>query len=198
MSGTFPSTPYPSSMRLRTIQPSLVSVSHSLKRQTRSRGGQRWGFALEYHNRTRAEMAQLVSFAIAQRGQYETFSFVPATIGNPQSAVSGTPLCNGATASGRSVTTDGWAISSTVMKAGDFIKFASHAKVYMLTADVTTNGSGEATIAIEPALYSAVANNEALTVSSVPFTVAFGADTHEIALGLGGVFDWSCELVESP
>lgn len=84
------------------------------------------------------------------------------------------------------------------MKAGDFIKFASHAKVYMLTADVTTDGSGEATLAIEPALYSAVANNEALTVSSVPFTVAFSADTHEIALGLGGVFDWSCELVESP
>lgn len=198
MSGTFPTTPAPSAMSLRSIQPSLVSVSHSLKRQTRSRGGQRWGFALQYRNRTRAQMAELISFAIAQQGQYGTFTYVPTTLGNPQATVTGTPLCAGATASGRSVTTDGWAISSTVMLAGDFIKFAGHAKVYMLTADVTTNGSGEATLAIEPALYSDVANNEALTVSSVPFTVAFGADTHEIALGLGGVFDWSCELVESP
>lgn len=198
MSGTFPTNPAPSAMSLRSIQPSLVSVSHSLKRQTRSRGGQRWGFALQYRNRTRAEMAALISFALLQRGQYGTFTYVPTTLGNPQSTVSGTPLCSGATASGRSITTDGWAISRTVMKAGDFIKFASHAKVYMLTADVVSNGSGAATLSIEPALYAAVADNDAVTVSSIPFTVAFSADTHEIALGQGGVFDWSCELVESP
>lgn len=198
MSGTFPTSPAPSALSLRTIQPSLVSVSHSLKRQTRSRGGQRWGFALQYRNRSRAEMAALMAFALAQRGQYGTFTFIPSVIGTPRAAVSGTPLCKGASSAGRSIATDGWAISSTVMQAGDFIKFAGHAKVYMLTADVVSNGSGEATLAIEPALYSAVADNEALTVSDVPFTVAFGADTHEISLAPGQVFDWSCELVESP
>lgn len=197
MSGTFPTSPAPSSMSLRTIQPTLVSVAHSLKRQTRSRGAQRWGFALGYHNRTRAEMAPLLAFALAQRGQYGTFSFVPSIIGQPQTAVTGTPLVKGAQTAGRSILTDGWAVSSTVLKAGDFIKFA-HAKVYMLTADAVSNGSGEVTLAIEPALYSAVADNEALVVTSVPFTVAFGGDSHEIGIMAKPVFDWACELVESP
>lgn len=185
-------------MSLRSIQPSLVSVSHSLKRQTRSRGGQRWGFALQYRNRTRAQMALLISFVIAQRGQYGTFTFVPPIIGLPQATVTGTPLCNGATASGRSVTADGFANSTTVMKAGDFLKFANHTKVYMLTADATTNGSGQVTLAIEPGLYAAVVDNEAITVSSVPFTVALASDSNEIGMAQSSMFDWSCDLVESP
>lgn len=194
----FPTTPAPTTCTLRSIQPTLVSVAHSLKRQTRSRGGQRFGWDLSFRNCTRAQMALLMSFALTQRGQYSTFTFVPPIFGLPQSVVTGTPLCNGATASGRSVTADGFANSTTVMKAGSFIKFANHAKVYMLTADAATNGSGEVTLAIEPALYAAVANNEAITVTSVPFTVAFGADTHEFSFSQGPLFDWSCALVESP
>lgn len=198
MSGTFPTTPLPTALRLRSTQPTLVSVAHSLKRQVRSRGGQRWSFALDYRNRTRAEMASLLAFALAQRGQYETFQFVPALLGVPQGVATGTPLVNGAHTTGRSIATDGWTPSITVMNAGDFIKFAGHAKVYMLTADVVSNGSGAATLTIEPELYSDLANNEALTVTAVPFTVAFAADDHEASLMAGPVFNWSCELVESP
>ena len=192
----FPTTTHPASMTLRSLQPTLLSTTHSLKRQVRSRGGQRWGFSLQYRNLTRALLSELIAFALAQRGQYSTFSFVPAVLGTPQTAVSGTPLCAGATASGRSVATDGWANSVTAMKAGEFIKFANHNKVYMLTADVVTNGSGQATLAIEPALQAGVADNEALTVTAVPFTVAFASDAHEVSLAPKPVFDWSCELVE--
>lgn len=196
MSGTFPALPLPSALTLRSLQPTLVSVAHSLKRQVRSRGGQRWGFSVQYKAKRRDEIALLISFALAQRGQYGNFTFVPALLGQPQSAPGGTPLANGATASGRSVPTDGWTPSVTAMKAGDFVKFGGHAKVYMLTADVVSNGAGQATLAIEPALYSAVADNEALTVSSVPFTVAFGADSQDVSLAGGPRYDWSCELVE--
>lgn len=192
----FPTTVAPSSLTLHSLQPTLLSVAHSLKRQARSRGGQRWGFTLQYRNLTRAQLSELMGFALAQRGQYSTFTFVPAVLGYPQTTVGGTPLCNGATASGRSITTDGWANSVTAMKAGEFVKFANHAKVYTLTADVTSNGSGQATISIEPALYSNVADNEALTVSAVPFTCAFGGDGHDVSVTPGPVFDWACELVE--
>lgn len=185
-------------MRVRSVQPTLVSVAHSLKRQTRSRGGQRWGFALEYQNASRAEMSPLLAFALGQRGQYGTFSFVPGELGSPQTAVAGSPLVKGAQASGRAILTDGWALSATVMKAGEFIGFGGHAKRYLLTADAVSNGSGEVTLAIEPALYSAVADNEALAVTAVAFTVAFAADSHEVGVAPGRLFDWSCELVESP
>lgn len=198
MSGTFPTTPAPASMKLRSVQPTLISVAHSLKRQTRSRGGQRWGFSLAWNNLDRAQLAVLLAFAIAQRGQYGTFQFVPAVIGNGQTTVAGTPRANGAQDTGRSIVTDGWAISATPMKAGDFVKFSGHAKVYMLTADVTSNGSGAATLTIEPALYQLVADNEIITVENVPFTVALSADTHEIDMAPGVRYDWSCDLVESP
>lgn len=192
----FPTTVAPSSLTLRSLQPTLLSTAHSLKRQVRSRGAQRWGFALRYNALTRAQISELIAFALAQRGQYSSFTFVPAVLGTPQTTVSGTPLCAGATASGRSVTTDGWANSVTAMKAGEFVKFAGHNKVYMLTADVTSNGSGQATLSIEPALYAGVADNEALTVTAVPFTCAFAGDSHDVGLSPGPVLDWSCDLVE--
>lgn len=194
----FPTTTHPASMTLRSHQPTLVSTTHSLTRQVRSRGGQRWGFALQYRSLSRALLSELIGFAIAQRGQYSTFSFTPAVLGYPQSTVSGTPLVNGAHVSGRSIVTDGWANSVTAMKAGEFVKFGGHAKVYMLTADVTSDGSGNATLAIEPALMSSLANNEAITVTAVPFTVAFVQDTHDVSVAPKPVFDWSCELVEVP
>lgn len=195
---SFPTTTSPAEMTLRSHQPTLVSTAHSLKRQVRSRGAQRWGFALRYRNLTRALLSELIGFALAQRGQYSTFTFVPAVLGYPQSVVSGTPLVNGAHTTGRSIVTDGWAHSVTAMKAGEFVKFNGHAKVYMLTADVTSDGSGNATLSIEPALVSALADNEALTVTAVPFTCAFASDTHEVGISPRPVFDWGCELVEVP
>lgn len=193
---SFPTTSSPDRLLVRSLQPARVSVAHSLKRQVRGGSVQRWGFRLEYSNRSRAEMTELIAHAIAQRGQYGSFPFVPAVIGLSQSTVSGTPLVNGATATGRSIPTDGWANSITAMKAGEFVKFNGHNKVYMLTADVVTNGSGQATINIEPALYADVADNEPLVVSNVPFTVAYAAPQHEWSMGAGPVFDWACDLEE--
>jgi len=193
---SFPTTSSPDRLLVRSLQPARVSVTHSLKRQVRGGSVQRWGFRLEYSNRSRAEMAELMAHAISQRGQYGSFTFVPAVLGQPQSAVSGTPLASGATASGRSISTDGWANSVTAMKAGEFVKFNGHNKVYMLTADVVTDGSGQATLSIEPALYADVADNEPLVVSNVPFTVAYAAPQHEWSLAGGPVLDWACDLEE--
>lgn len=197
MSGTFPSSPMPTLLTLKSVQPTLVSVTHSLRRQVRSRGAQRWGLVLEYRDRSRAEMAPLLAFALAQRGQYESFQIVPALLGAPQGTAGGTPLTSGAQAAGlRSVTTDGWSAGAT-LKAGDLLKFAGHSKVYVLTADATADGSGAATLALEPALMAALADNESITVSDVPMTCAFDADQHEWPLQYGARMDWQTELVEA-
>lgn len=196
MSGTFPSTPSPVDITVKSIQPTRVSTTHSLKRQVRGGTVQRWAFNLKWSAKTRAVFAPIIAFALAQKGQYESFTFIPYGLGTTQGNATGTPLVNGATASGRSIPTDGWAISTTVMKAGDFVKFASHNKVYMLTADVVSNGTGQATLAIEPGLYASVADNSAVTHTNVPFTVAFGTDVHEVAFVPGNLVSYACELVE--
>ena len=64
MSGVYPTIPCFSSMRFSSATPTLVSWSHSLLRQSRSRGSQRWLIEAEYPpNLTRAEIAPLVALS---------------------------------------------------------------------------------------------------------------------------------------
>ncbi len=199
MSGLFPTDLPPSSLRIRSVQPTLVSVTHSLQRQVRSRGGQRWQISASWSGLSRADWARLFGFAMAQRGQYGTFQFQIPQIGSARGMATGTPLVAGASQSGRTVTTDGWTAGVTgILKAGDLVKFAGHAKIYMLTEDVDSNGSGQATLVIEPALMEAPADNEAIDVSDVQMTVAFADDVRESQVGAVPVYDFSAELVEVP
>jgi hypothetical protein len=196
----FPSLPQPSSLKIRSLQPTLVSVAHSLQRQVRSRGGHRWAISAGWPPMKRADWAILFGFAQAQRGQYGTFTYVlPGNLSTANGVATGTPLVMGASQTGRSIVTDGWTINITgILKAGDFIKFNGHAKVYMVTADANSNGSGQATISIEPALFSSVADNEPIITGDIPFTVAFAGDTRESNVSPGMVFDFSADMVEVP
>lgn len=183
MSGTFPSTPAIEGVKIKGIAPTMVSRSHNLQRQVRSLGSHLWYIEGNLPPMYRSEAAPIYAFLMAQRGQYETFNIVLPGIGSSRGIATGTPLVKGASQTGRSVTTDGWTASQTgIVKAGDFIKFAGHNKVYMITADANSNGSGEATITIEPALMASPADNASITVNSVPFTVANVDDGLEISL----------------
>jgi hypothetical protein len=197
MSGTFPTSPVPADIKVSSFSPTLVSQTQSLKRQVRRRGGQRWAFEVTFPPMTRSEFAPVYAFCIAQRGQYETFTFVPPVVSIPQGTATGTPLVNGAQSAGdNTIVTDGWSNSITALKAGDFLKFSGHNKVYMVTADATSDGSGNATLTIEPPLLASVADDEALTVSDVPFTVALTTDTQEYAAGPPNIYEFSLQLIE--
>jgi hypothetical protein len=99
----------------------------------------------------------------------------------------GTPLTNAATAqTGASLITDGWTVTSTVLKVGDIFTIdgcyavnpqtksaLSYLQQFVVTADTVTDGSGNSTIAISPAIVASgpfqnvstpAANNKAITV----------------------------------
>ena len=65
---------------------------------------------------------------------------------------------------------------------GDFVKFASHNKVYMVVADATADGSNEATITIEPPLRTALVDDSVVTYDNVPFTVHLTNDIQEFGV----------------
>lgn len=194
MSGTFPTSPTPLSLTIRSLQPTQTSQSQSLKRQVRSRGSQRWAFKLSFGQCNRAEIAPLIAFAVAQRGQFGSFTFSPQVVGS-RSAGAGSPVVRVSTASGRSVPVHGVGANATIAKAGDYVKFSNGTKVYMLTADAVANASGQASLSIEPALYAGVSAGESAILDNVPFTVAFASDQHETPIE-ALVFGWDCELVE--
>jgi len=200
MSETYPITPGFSSMRFTSLTPSLVSWSHSMIRQSRSKGAQRWQIEAEYPpNLLRSEISPIIAFLIKQRGQYETFSlYLPDLWATSQGVATGTPLVHADTPpSGRSIVTKGWTHSVTnILRAGDFVKFYAHSKVYMLTEDADSDSAGYATLNIEPALLSIPADDEAVIVSSVPFTVALVSDTFDFGVKGPNVHDLKVQFVE--
>lgn len=197
MSGVFPTTVALASMTITSVEPTLVSATHSLKRQVRSRGGQRWGLRGSYAPLTRAQAAELFAFSVKQGGQFETFTIIPPTVSTPMGAATGSPMVNGAHAAGDStIVTNGWTSSITdIMKVGDYLKFA-HDKVYMVVADSTSGSTGAATLTIHPALMAALSNDEPIIVENVPFTVAFASDQQDVSEAASGTFGFSVSLVE--
>lgn len=75
----------------------------------------------------------------------------------------GSPQVNGGSQTGSSLTIDGATANVTGwLKAGDY--FEVNGELKMLTADVNTNGSGQATLTFKPALRESPADNTAITV----------------------------------
>ena len=109
MSGTFPTSPAASSVTIKSIEPTLVSVTQNLKRQVRRRGGQRWQLDVEFPPMTRSEFAPIYAFAVKQQGQFETFTYTPPVISTTQGDASESPVVNGAVSVGASqATLDGF------------------------------------------------------------------------------------------
>lgn len=198
MSGTFPTSPAASSVTIKSIEPTLVSVTQNLKRQVRRRGGQRWQLDVEFPPMTRSEFAPIYAFAVKQQGQFETFTYTPPVISTTQGDASESPVVNGAVSVGASqATLDGFSSAqSGIIKTGDFFKFSGHTKIYMATADVDFSGSGTASINFAPNLLNAVANDETITIASVPFTVAFTQDISQFNTDTTALFGFTMSLIE--
>ena len=65
----------------------------------------------------------------------------------------------------------------------------------MVISDVTSS-SNAATVTIEPPLTTALANNEAVTYDSVPFTVALKNDVQEFTIGQDALYRYELDFIE--
>ena len=198
MSGTFSTSPAPNSVEIQSLEPNLVSVTQNLKRQVRSRGGQRWSLKVSFPPLTRSEFAPIYAFAIAQKGQFETFTFTPPVVSVSQGDTSESPVVNGALAVGvNTASLDGLTASkSYIIRAGDFFKFSGHSKVYMATADLHSDGNNAGTLTFAPNLQSSVANDETITFASVPFVCSFTTDITSFNTDTSNLYALNFELVE--
>ena len=190
MAGTYPTTPEFEAINLESRHNNVMSETVSGRMQVRTLGGQRWSFTAKYNPMTRAEFQPVFAFVMSQQGRFGTFTIVPPVIGDASGDVSGTALVNATTAAGAtSVAMDG--ITGTI-KAGDFIKFASHSKVYMVTADRAGAGS----VSIEPPLVSGVTDNEAITYDSVPFLMRLANDVQSYNLASNEYYEYELDMIE--
>ena len=197
MSGAFPTSPEPNSIDISSTQTTFVSDTMNGRRQVRQIQDQRWQITASFPPMLRAKFNEVFAFVVSQRGVKGTFTFTPPIIDDALGTETGSVLVNGVHAVGdTTIAMDAFAGDGAGrFKAGDFIKFASHDKVYMVVADVTSS-SNAATVTIEPPLTTALANNEAVTYDSVPFTVALVNDIQTIALGGDGFYRFEVDMIE--
>jgi hypothetical protein len=175
MAGAFPiSTAQLTSLGIKSIQNTIISKSVSGKKLARQIDGQRWAFTIQIITAKRSDVyGELMAFIVKQRSGKENFTIVPPEIEDARGTASGTP--NGtASAGATSITLAG--TGTGTLKSGDFIKFASHDKVYMVVADQSDISTGSLTI--EPPLTTAITNSD-ITYDNVPFTVHLTNDVQE-------------------
>ena len=182
MSGAFPiSNSKFSTMGIKSIQNTIISKSDSGKKLARQIDGQRFAFTAKIITAKRSDVyGELMAFIVKQRSGKENFTIIPPEIEDARGNETGTVLVNGVHAVGdTTIAMDAFASDGAGrFKAGDFIKFASHDKVYMVVSDVTSS-SNAATVTIEPPLTTALADDSEVTYDDVPFTVHLTNDVQE-------------------
>tara|TARA_R100000654_G_scaffold41215_1_gene67325 strand:- start:45 stop:665 length:621 start_codon:yes stop_codon:yes gene_type:complete len=182
MSGAFPiSSAKFQTMGIRSIQNTIISKSQSGKKLTRQVDNQRFAFTASIITAKRSDVyGELMAFIIKQRSSKENFTIIPPEVEDARGSETGTVLVNGVHAIGdTTIAMDGFAGDGAGrFKAGDFIKFASHTKVYMVVADATSS-SNASTVTIEPPLITALADDSIVTYDNVPFTVHLTNDVQE-------------------
>tara|TARA_R110001632_G_scaffold218752_1_gene348092 strand:+ start:767 stop:1399 length:633 start_codon:yes stop_codon:yes gene_type:complete len=134
--------------------------------------GSKWYSTVTLPPMNRSQASEWQSFFMQLHGSFGTF-----LMGDPdaialgvQGTISNTVAVNADFAVGAyDVTIDGAdASESQLFKKGDYVQFNSGAtsKLHMIIADVASNGSGVATLTIEPSLSAALSNNATVTYAS--------------------------------
>ena len=197
MSGAFPTSPISNGINIKSNQTTIVSTAINGRRQARQLQNQRWSMTVSFPPMTRASFSPIFAFITAQRGRKESFTYTPPIIDDALGTETGSILVNGVHAVGdTTIAMDAFAGDGDGrFKAGDFLKFASHDKVYMVVSDVTSS-SNAATVTIEPPLTTALADDSAVTYDSVPFTVALKNDVQEFVIGQDALYRYELDFIE--
>lgn len=201
MSGTF-DTSIVRSEELQSVWLTYPQRSLSQQRSAVRQLGHRWGVTIGTKPMERAEWQKLLAFHSQQRGRYNTFSYTSVAMATPLGSLAGSTYSvtvsgTSHSAGGTTVSFTGLPNSSVVLKAGDLLKFANHAKVYAIeSTSVTSSTSGTATATIFPELFSALTNGEAVTYQNVPFTMAFADDMPKWPVDVTGLLEIQLELEE--
>jgi len=195
MSGTFPTSPGFEAVNFTINTPTLTSETISGKKRRVGMGHSFYTFSVKFPNQTAYNMGPVLGFVAAQYGQLDNFSIVLPEISYSKNTSLGSisVVTSGAKAIGdNSVGVAGIAPGDQFLLAGDFIKFANHSKVYMVTADWV---SGQP-LFFSGSLVSAVPSGTQIIFNAVPFNVILDNDVQQFDVGFGGITTMQLDMRE--
>jgi len=153
----------------RETKSAASSSPFTFKEQILVYPGQRWVASASLPPLERAKADVWRAWLTKLNGLEHTFTMGDPLSATPKGSAGGTPLLAGASQVGSSIDIDGASSSQTGwLLAGDFIQLGTgaNARLYMVTDDVDTDGSGNATINIWPNIRVAFADNTAVVTSN--------------------------------
>ena len=142
--------------------------------------GAQWKATFTLPPMKKDKAAVWLGFLMSLRGRRGTFKIGDQDRKTIQGVATGTILVNGASQTGNAINLDGFANSTNnVFKAGDYIQINSY--LYMISANVNSNSSGEATVYVEPSLRSGIeVINDNTTVIYTNTTTVMRLDSNEL------------------
>jgi hypothetical protein len=191
---TFPSTPKPAGMDWKLVMPSQNNISGwTGARQVLSSNRGWWECSITMPPIVGdSAVSPWRSFIAQARGSTNDFQ-IPVHP-TAQSTASETALVNGADQTGRTITADGFAASTTVLTAGQYVTIGN--QLLQLTADITSDGSGNATLQFEPPIRTAPADNAAIEYKN-PYALMYFVEEPTLSVVIGDVYTLSLNLRES-
>ena len=174
-----------------------ISQAQSGLTNSRSFGGGLWNISIDLALKTRDEHDVIFAFLNARLGRHERFRVKLPIYCNSKSGYAGDIFVKTSEQTGSSVSAYNMPANTLILKAGDFIKFENYDKVYQVSADITTDGAGEASIPIVPNLVSSPPTDEKIISNDVEFVMRNTTD--EITLGLDQcvMASWNITLQEA-
>lgn len=151
-------------LNIKSIQPAYIQDSLNLKRKASSQNVQRW--EIEANVAQTNDKAEYLVHSVVNGHDKVIYVRMPQVYGITLSDASvDWRVVNAWVAGQNQIQTGYWTgtvLAQLQLKVGEFIRFASHSKVYL----VTDIGTGPATATIHPPLVAAVANSEVITVNT--------------------------------
>lgn len=148
---------------------------------------------------SRKTAMQWVSFALNLEGTFGRFLMGDPSAKMPLGIATGTPQVNGAGQTGNILNTQGWTPSQTgIMLAGDYIQIGSglSSRLHMVTADADSDGSGNASLRIVPALRYSPADGLALTVNNAKGLFKMSSNSTSWSVDPGKVYRFAFQAQE--
>lgn len=155
------------SMTMRLVRAvGMTESPFTLQQQVYQYDGARWEMDITLPPLTYVEARQWEAFILSLRGMSGTFIMGNPLHDEPQGTALIALLNGQATVRSTSIDVDGGSSGDT-LKAGDYFQIGTgaDAHIHQVVQDATFNGSGQATLDIEPPLRTTYANNTALDLT---------------------------------
>ncbi len=157
--------------------------------------GARWYATFNLPPMKKDNALEYIGFLQRLQGRVHSFFGYDANHRSPSGTIAGsTLLVNGANQTGTSLVLDGGANSTLVLKAGDF--FSVNNELKMVTANATTDGSGDVTVNFVPSLRSSPSDDASITTTNPVCTMKLTGDSTTYSINTSSIYGISFSGVE--